>query len=455
MRAGLHALSIFVALALLSAHQALSASDWKAGAARVKITPEKLMWMSGYGSRTSPAEGTVLDLWAKALAIEDRAGGRIVLVTLDLVGIPRDVSLTVRNGVQAKYGLDHGRIALNCSHTHCGPVVGHNLRSMWDLDSEQLKLIDDYTTLLQTQLVDLVGEALKRLAPAEISWGGSQTTFAVNRRTNREPEAPDLIASGKLKGPVDHDVPVLAVRDASGKLIAVAFGYACHATVMSFNEWSGDYPGFAQKYLEEAHPGATALFWAGCGADQNPLPRRKQELAEKYGRMLADAVEVGLAGESLQPLGGKLVVGYEEIELPFAELPTREVLEKDAQDKNKFVGRRARSLLAQIAGGKPLAPAYPYPVQVWKLGSDLVWITLGGEVVVDYAIRLKQELGPSKTWVAGYTNDVMAYIPSRRVLLEGGYEGGGAMVYYGLPTLWAPAVEEKIIESVRRQAKSN
>ena len=79
------------------------------------------------------------------------------------------------------------------------------------------------------------------------------------------------------------------------------------------------------------------------------------------------------------------------------------------------------------------------------------FITLGGEVVVDYAFRLKSELSGVKTWVAGYSHDVMAYIPSRRVLQEGGYEGGGAMVYYGLPASWNPAVEETIIRGVLDQ----
>ena len=67
---------------------------------------------------------------------------------------------------------------------------------------------------------------------------------------------------------------------------------------------------------------------------------------------------------------------------------------------------------AAVAPGKPLSQTYPYPVQLWRVGPELQWITLGGEVVVDYSLRLKKELGPA-TWVAGYTNDVMAYIPSR------------------------------------------
>jgi hypothetical protein len=73
--------------------------------------------------------------------------------------------------------------------------------------------------------------------------------------------------------------------------------------------------------------------------------------------------------------------------------------------------------------------------------------------VVDYSLRLKKELSPDKTWVAGYSNDVMAYIPSLRVLKEGGYEGGGAMLYYGLPTVWSPRVEETIVAAVHETAR--
>jgi neutral ceramidase len=114
---------------------------------------------------------------------------------------------------------------------------------------------------------------------------------------------------------------------------------------------------------------------------------------------------------------------------------------------------RAKMLLEDVASGRPLSPTYPYPVQLWLLGKDVQWCFLGGEVVVDFAIRLKAELAGRKTWVAGYSNDVMAYIPSRRVLVEGGYEGGGAMVYYGMPTVWSDQVETSIVEEVHRQAK--
>ena len=242
----------------------------------------------------------------------------------------------------------------------------------------------------------------------------------------------------------------LSVRDGERRLVAVVFGYACHATVLDFYQWSGDYPGFAQAALEESHPGMTALFWAGCGGDQNPVPRREPSLCQQHGQKLAEAVERVLTGV-MHPVEDRMATSYREIDLPFAALPSREELQQQLASGNKYEAARARKLLSEIDTGRSLSPSYPYPVQVWRLGSDVNLIALGGEVVVDYALRLKAELGRERTWVAGYTNDVMAYIPSRRVLAEGGYEGGGAMVYYGLPTAWSPESEELIVREVHVQ----
>src|SRR5262249_48830929 len=159
-------------------------------------------------------------------------------------------------------------------HTHSGPVIRGNLDTMYNLDELQRKYVDNYAQTLQTKLVGVVGGAVRNLAPARVEWGTGQAGVAVNRRNNKEMDGPRLREKGLLKGRFDHDVPVLAVRDLEGRLRAVVFGYACHATVFDFYLWSGDYPGFAQINVEKAHPGSIAVFWAGCGADQNPLPRR-------------------------------------------------------------------------------------------------------------------------------------------------------------------------------------
>lgn len=436
-------------LLLMTLASSATAAGWKAGAAHEKITPQRSMWMAGYGSRTHPATGFLNDLWAKALVLEAADGKRAAIITLDLVGIGPDTAEPILESLEKKHGLPRASVAICCSHTHSGPVLGKNLRSLhYDLiDAEQQKLVDVYAAEFIEQVVALVGRAVDDLSPAELEYGTGTATFAANRRNNAEAEVPKLREAGALKGPFDHDVPVLKVTGADGKLRAVLFGYACHATVLSDYDWSSDYPGFAQEAIEREHPECTALFFAGCGADQNPIPRRQVPLAKKYGEELAAGVEAVLAGE-MKPLAAKLDTKFVTIPLELAHVPSREEVEQDVKSQDKYVSARAKHYLAELDAGRAIPATYPYPVEIWRLGNELTLVALGGEVVVDYALRLKTAHGAKTTWVAGYANDVMAYIPSRRVLTEGGYEGGGAMVYYSLPSPWNPTVEEAIVRAV-------
>ena len=424
---------------------------WKAGFGAAKITPTKPMWMSGYSSRTGPAEGTEIDLWAKAAVLQPASGKPLVLVTLDLVGIDRETAFQITDIIVERDRLPRGNVAISVSHTHCGPVVGKNLRSMYFFDEAQGKLVDAYTEALPQLVMKAVNAAYASLEPMSLSWATGTSGFAVNRRENKEADVPMIREKGMLKGPVDHDVPVLAARDTKGKLKGVVFGYACHATVMSYMKWSGDYPGFAMLDVEKANPGAVAMFFAGCGADQNPLPRRDVELAKKYGKQLADSVDAVLA-KPMASLSAETAAAYREIALPLKEVPTREEFIKQAAGTDKNVAARAKLLLKQLDAGKEIPATYPYPIQTWRLGTDLSLVALGGEVVVDYSLRLKKDLG-GNLWVMGYANDVMAYIPSARVLKEGGYEGASSMIYYGLPSVWGEKVEDLIVDEVTKQVK--
>lgn len=426
-----------------------AADGWKAGTSREKLTPQQSMWMAGYGSRNHPATGFLNDLWAKALVLEDAGGKRAAIITLDLVGIGPDTADPILAALEKKYKLARADVAICCSHTHSGPVLGKNLRSLhYDLiDAEQQRLVDAYAAEFVEKIVALVGRAIDGLAPSDLSYATGTATFAANRRNNPEADVPKLREAGELKGPFDHDVPVLKVSAKDGKPIAVLFGYACHATVLSDYDWSSDYPGFAQEAIEREHPGCTALFFAGCGADQNPLPRRQVELAKKYGDELGASVNKVLAGP-MKPLAATLETRFETVPLELGHVPSRAEVEQDAKSEDKYVAARAKHYLAELDAGRAISSTYAYPIQAWQFGKELTWIALGGEVVVDYAVRLKTAHGPATTWVAGYANDVMAYIPSRRVLTEGGYEGGGAMVYYSLPSPWSPTVEEAIVKAV-------
>ena len=444
---------------LTSSLLAASAAEpaWKAGTATTDITPDKPQWMAGYGGRDKPAEGTQHPLFIKVLAIEDATGRRGIVMSSDLLGIPQTIYDNTCTALKQRFGLDRAQIMLHASHSHCTPVLRGALYDAYPIKEEHKAAINTYSDQLEAKIVETVGKAFANLAPARLAAGQGLTRFAVNRRNNLEAQVPKLIEQGALKGPVDHSVPVLAVTGTNGALKAVVFGYACHNTTLSFYQWCGDYAGFAQLALERSHPGATAMFFSGCGADQNPLPRREVSQAERYGRMLASAVEETLL-QPMKALPPTLAMAHELATLNLGDAPTMDELEKLTGGKPASNNRWAARLLADLKAGKPLARTYPYPVQAWSLGGQL-WVTLGGEVVVDYSLRFKREFG-ADTWVAGYCNDVMAYIPSARVLNEdkpprapgrGGYEGNTSMYVYGQPAhRWADDVEDTIAAAAQR-----
>jgi neutral ceramidase len=411
---------------------------WKAGLARVDITPRESIWLAGYGARTKPSEGVLQPIYVKALALQDESGAVTVLVTSDLLGFTKEIADPIAERVRAKYGVPRERLALNASHTHSGPVTGQMLRPAYAMSPQQEEVVRRYTLHLIDQVVEVIGGAVQKMEPAQVSFSQGQAGFAVNRRR---------VTLRNLPGPVDHDVPVLAVSSPEGALRAIVFGYACHNTVLSDYVVNGDYAGFAQEALEKAHPGATAMFVEDCGADANPLPRRTVELARQYGGILAVAVDEVLRGK-MRPQSGPIKAAFQLVNIGFQTPPSREEFEGRLKDKDNSRARHAKYMLSIYERDGKLPSQYPYPVQVWQFGAGLKWIILGGEVVVDYSLRFKKRYGWDDTWVAGYSNDVFAYIPSLRVLKEGGYEGGGAMIGYGQPGPFTESVEETIVAKV-------
>src|SRR5690606_15294951 len=125
--------------------------------------------------------------------------------------------------------------------------------------------------ILIRETLNAAEASLKNQFEARIYSGSSITRFAVNRRNNKEA---DILTLSELKGPFDHSVPVIKVVDKSDQVKALLFGYACHPTVLSEYQISGDYPTYAQMSLEKKFPGAQAMFFIGAAGDQNPLPRR-------------------------------------------------------------------------------------------------------------------------------------------------------------------------------------
>ena len=431
---------------------------WQAGVARAVITPDGPYWMGGYASRNRPSEGTAQDLHAKALAIQDADGHRMVIVTLDLLVVTRKIADAVTREVQQRYGLSPASLLLNCSHTHCGPEVRLYREEVHEIPRDYAQKMHDYVDNLQQTLTRLVGDSLDKLTPADLAISQSTASFAINRRNNRGQEViAERSKAGTLLGPVDHAVPVLRISDSAGRLVVLLFGYACHNTTLNHFLTGGDYAGRAQAYLEQDHPGVTAMFVAGAGGDQNPWPRRQVHYELAHGRSLADAVNQALSRPQL-PVEGSLRVALRHAQLEFEPHAARQSLVEQLNDKNRYARWKAGYILRELQAGRELERSYRLPVQAARFGDQLLLVTIGGETVVDYSLRVKHDyagfIGESSSaarpvvWVAGYSNDVFGYLPSLRVLREGGYEGGAHMIYTQFPGPFTATVEDRVFEAI-------
>lgn len=424
-----------------------SESQWKAGVAKVVITPAKPMWMAGYAARTEPAQGKEHDLHAKALSLESPDGSRLVIVTLDLIGITHDIAGDVASRAEKVLGLPRHALLFNASHTHCGPAIRPERVELWGLPNGEAPKVLDYIAVLKRKIFQVVQRSMASMEPVELSFAQSSAGFAKNRRF---PTENGYINQQYDDGPTDHDVPVLAVKNADGKLKAILFGYACHNTTLAYQKWCGDYAGFAQYELESQYPGAVAMFVMGAGGDQNPYPRREVQMCQDHGKALAQSVTRALESPQTRVTGNLRSV-YDEVVLRFQTLPKIEDLRKQLSSSNKYERGKAQFLLDQLQEKGVIDLTYPCPVQLVGIGDQILLVAIGGEVVVDYSRRIKREFSKyDLVWMAGYSNDVFGYLPSLRVLNEGGYEGGGAMLYGPLPGPFEQDVEERVIGTVHR-----
>ncbi|MCG6158128.1 neutral/alkaline non-lysosomal ceramidase N-terminal domain-containing protein [Rubinisphaera margarita] len=423
--------------------QAEDARTFPVGIARVDITPEYPVPLSGYAARGSRLFDRVEQrLWARGIAVLDPQGRPRVLITVDSCGVPAAVTKQVVAKLNAEHGTTAADLVVCSTHTHSAPMLTGVLPNLFtkDLTSDEQAVIARYTQDLATNLTQVAERAIADAQPAYLEWGVSTASFAKNRRQEA--------------GPVDHDVPILVIRSPEGEPRAILVNYACHCTSLSPVPFmSGDWAGCAVEGIEAEFPTSMAMVAIGCGADQNPKVRGDDQGAARVnGRGIVDAVRRRLQ-TGLTAITGDLMTRGEEITLPLATLPTEDEWKARAQQPG-ITGYHARKNLKRLEQGESLPDEIEYPVQSWIFGDDLAMVFLGGEVVVDYSLAIKGKYG-EKLWVSAYANDVPCYIPSERVLAEGGYEGRNAMVWYDLPGPFAPGLEEKILKAVASQIPAN
>src|SRR5687768_4863731 len=176
--------------------------DWKAGAAATVITPAEPMWLAGWASRREPATSTAMDLFAKALAFEDSQGECAVIVTADLIAIPRELAAAVAARVCGRRHISRERLLFNASHTHSGPEVRPDKIPFFEIPPEYAGRIAPYVSQLEERISAVIELALERVQPATLNVNRLHAAFAANRRSPG--------------GAVDHDVPVLVVRRSDG-----------------------------------------------------------------------------------------------------------------------------------------------------------------------------------------------------------------------------------------------
>jgi putative membrane-bound dehydrogenase-like protein len=407
---------------------------YTAGTGVVDVTPDFPVRLSGYGSRTEETMEIDQRLYVKALAIQSGKSKPAVLITADNCALSLAIGDEVCARLEKKRGLGRERVAINFSHTHCAPMLTDVIPNLFSkaIPPEHQARIDQYTQLMIDSMEKAALQALDAMAPATLHFGIGSAGFGTNRRTPG--------------GPVDHDLPLLCVKGADGAVRALVAGYACHCTTLSYNRINGDWAGYAQAAMQAAYPGAVGMVTIGCGADQNPIPRGTVEHAAQYGAAIADGVKKAMDA-GLRELQGEISCALARTPLAFGTHPTRTDWEERAKEESPR-GYHARVQLAKLDRGETLASEIPYTVQRFAFGDDLAMLFLAGEVVVDYSTRFKIEYDRARLWVCGYSNDVPCYIPSSRILQEGGYEGADAMIYYNQPARFAADVEDRIATAV-------
>jgi len=424
-----------------------------AGVARIDVTPEEPLRLCGYAARQEPFEDVARPLHAKALALGGEGEQPLsLLVTVDAIGVPASLTEALAKRLESQLDLDRAHLTVAASHTHAAPTLRDCIPFLFDppLAGAEAEAVDRYTDRLLDDIEAVALEAAAARRPCRLSWGKGSVDFAVNRRL--------LDEDGQWKGfghqpdgPVDHSLPLLRVDDESGEPVAVLVNYACHCTTMggAFNRVHGDWAGAAQAAIEERHPGVTALVAIGCGGDQNPDPRGDLDDAAAHGEAVAEEA-TRLMNAELAPVSAAPRATYREIELPLQEPPPRETWRRKAEAGGRG-SHFAGTILTKLEAGESVAEPVPLPVQTWAFGEDLAMVFLGGEVVVDYALRLYRDHDADRIWVNAYSNALPGYIPSNRLFPQGGYEVDSSRFSYGIPARLAVETENRIAAEVARQ----
>jgi len=473
-------------------------TTFRAGTARLLLEPPLGLPMVGFIRQPWNARGYGLPLEVGALVLE-RGDTRVVLCGVDVVGIIHPQIEPLLDRVAEATGAEMPGILLNLSHTHLAPPGGVAGGAVYgDVDERTQRSIDSFSRVLHDKIVSVCRLAAERLEPAGVVWGQAEVDLAVNRRERTE----DGFNGGSILGwnpdeLVDNQVTVLQARRPDESAIATVVGYGCHPVTTGYDMdiYSADFPGPMRDVVRSVTGGECIFFQGAAG---NVLPKfaftDTEEEAQRMGKRIGLAALEAVADRysravtvvaeeegSVTPItryrrrfdepedAPALAAAMETVSIPLMPHPSLEEVSRlreeydEALEQARAAGERgpvkiayyhaswARRVEAQLRDGT--APIEVRgPVHAVRIGDGVI-VTGPGETFTEYGIAVKERSPGTPTLYAGYTNEILGYLPTAAEYAFGGYEAGYGYKSVGLPSLFDPSVERILVESGVRLAE--
>lgn len=435
-----------------------------AGWAEVDITPPLGIALGGRGGPDTAAKKVLDPLKAQVLYVKDSKGTGFVLVSVDVVGLPHDLSDRIRTEIVHELGVEWDLVVLNTSHTHSGP---YTIRSLIAGVGPAPPIEANFAKMVEEQIVLAACAAAKAMQPVRVETFQGISRLGINRRnTNRQGEMTNL---PNALGPYDEKVWVLRLTPESGRASAVVFSYACHPVIVygyAFAGISADFPGATRQALREVMgPKVHAQFVQGFAGNIRPriladvekrrFRQSKPEDLQQAGKDLAAAVLAAMK-TSGQALSLNIAGAADRPFLPRGNPPPRELYEKMHEQAlartNQFRLKESEYWLKRYDSGEGFARGDAWTLGLIRLADDQWVVYSCGEPCVEWRARISEWLAPLNIVTWGYSQEARSYLPTESLLPEGGYEVlDSNFGRASTPAPFAPGIEKAVRESLLRQ----
>ncbi|MFK7695138.1 neutral/alkaline non-lysosomal ceramidase N-terminal domain-containing protein [Paenibacillus sp. HJGM_3] len=418
---------------------------------KADITPQTPVWMAGFGDRTHESEGIHDPIFAKAVLLQ--ANKTLLILTLDLSGGDRSFIVGIKTILEETFGLKHDEVLINFSHTH------HAVAARGETHGERdpmYRSAIDYRFIRDT-IVRLVTECCSNLEEGQLLLGRGTSIFGVSRRKLTDK---GVLWKPTYNTPIDHDLFVFQLLNAAGERKGIIYSYGCHPTSMSSDNYliSNDFPGRTNSYLEETYPGTMAVFLQGCAGEIKPLKCSVGddfisctfEQMEEAGVDLAKDIVRVLEKQPFTPVQGVFKSILVEASLFMEHTPIEffEAIVNNPQiGEVRRRGAQRKIKLFQEGLAKDRTSIY---ICIWHLDEDTRLIAMEGEISTEYSMLLKQLFPGGKTIVLGYSNGVTFYVPTRKMIGEGGYEVDYLHIGGPYTGIFLPEIEDIIVGQITK-----